>query len=144
MKKIPVWLLLGLGVIFFSACGGSSASSPADAGTDADAADDAAADADADAGGDTPGENAWEPVAFAGEIWEPRAGFAVVVHAGRIWVMGGMVARDGRPAVTDDVWASSDGIAWELIKPADGSAWCPRANFAAFSTGDRIWVMSDN
>ncbi len=133
-QSVFTGLLMILPLFAFLACDASSRHPAPDALGDADAAEDADSDV----------SSAWEAVAPSGEIWEPRAGFATVVHAGRLWVMGGMVLRDGRPAVTDDVWATSDGATWELIKPADGSAWCPRANFAAVSAFGRLWVMGGN
>lgn len=110
---------------------------------DANAEQDAEGDADDIPDGDNINSR-WELVELVGDMWEPRAGFAVVVHAGKLWILGGMVMRNGFPAVTDDVWASSDGVTWELIKPADNSAWHPRANLAAVSMKNRIWVMGGN
>ncbi|MBU1413237.1 hypothetical protein KKC22_17135, partial [Myxococcota bacterium] len=86
----------------------------------------------------------WEEVPPEGERWEPRAGFAALVFDGRLWVMGGMVNRAGTPGVVNDVWATSDGLAWELVKPDDGTGWCARANFAAFVADGKMWVTGGN
>jgi hypothetical protein len=95
------------------ACGNIKNQATTDAGIDVDApidADiiaDANLDADADAG--TEGKN-WEIVEPNGEIWEPRAVLRLWCTPAESGSWCGMVARDGRRHVTDDVWASSDGI----------------------------------
>ena len=108
-----------------------------------DAATDATSDVIADAGGGVTGRR-WEEVAPEGERWEPRAGFGAVVFDGRLWVMGGLVNRGGSPGVVNDVWATSDGLAWEQIKSSDDTGWCARANFSAFVSDDRMWVTGGN
>jgi hypothetical protein len=70
--------------------------------------------------------------------WEPRAYHAAVIHAGRIWVIGGgnYVPRyDAK----NDVWRSSDGVHWERV--TEHAPWAPRIWFSAVAYRDRLWVL---
>ncbi len=70
--------------------------------------------------------------------WSPRAYHAAVVHAGKMWVLGGGNYVPKYHAV-NDVWCSSDGVKWEKV--TDRAAWAPRIWFSAVVYRDRMWVL---
>jgi hypothetical protein len=60
--------------------------------------------------------------------WPARAYHAAVVHAGKIWILGGgnyVPKYESR----NDVWSSSDGVHWE--RATAQAAWSPRIWFSA-------------
>ena len=57
--------------------------------------------------------------------WAPRAGAAVVVKDGYLYLLGGEYAFQGNPPpYFNDVWRTANGTDWELVTPAAG--WSPR------------------
>jgi hypothetical protein len=57
--------------------------------------------------------------------WAPRAGAAVVVKNGYLWLLGGEFGFFGfPPPYFNDVWRTRDGVNWELVTPA--ADWSPR------------------
>src|SRR6185295_9645133 len=98
----------------------------------------------------------WEQ-ATAHAPWRARAYQQVVVHDGKLWVMGGgnYVTRDPSqpasappPKVADkrfgyqafnDVWSSPDGVHWTEATPA--APWRARIWFSAATYRDHMWVM---
>ena len=63
-------------------------------------------------------------------IWRPRAGAAVLVKGGWLYILGG--ERAFLPSFTDpqpyynDVWRTKDGTAWERVTGESGADWSPR------------------
>jgi hypothetical protein len=70
--------------------------------------------------------------------WSPRAYHAAVVHDGKMWVLGGGSYAPKYHAA-NDVWCSSDGVAWERVTAA--APWSPRIWFSAVAYRDRLWVL---
>jgi hypothetical protein len=75
---------------------------------------------------------------IAAAPWSPRAYHAAVVHAGKLWVLGGGNYVPGYEA-RNDVWSSSDGVHWEQETAA--APWHPRIWFSAVAHRNRIWVL---
>jgi len=66
--------------------------------------------------------------------WQDRAGHAVVVHDGDLWLLGGVGDSNYR-----DVWRSSGGENWNLVL---GSApWRWRWNHSVLSFDGKLWVI---
>jgi hypothetical protein len=63
-------------------------------------------------------------------IWRPRAGAALVVKGGWMYIVGGEKAFLPSPAnpapYYNDVWRSKDGAKWERVTGEGGAAWSPR------------------
>jgi hypothetical protein len=70
--------------------------------------------------------------------WSPRAYLGAVVHAGRIWVLGGGNYVPNYQ-VKNDVWSSADGVNWE--RAAEQAPWSPRIWFSAATYRDRMWLL---
>jgi hypothetical protein len=70
-----------------------------------------------------------------------RERFAVVVHRGRLWVMGGITSY-GTPNEIPytDVWSSSDGVDWNLV--TSSAAWAPRIWTSAVAYDDKIFLFN--
>jgi hypothetical protein len=77
-------------------------------------------------------------LATADAGWSPRAYHQAVVHAGKLWVMGGGNYTPKYHAV-NDVWSSEDGVKW--TKVTDKAAWHERLWFSAVVYRDRMWVL---
>lgn len=57
--------------------------------------------------------------------WAPRAGAALVVKDGYLWLLGGEFAFFAfPPPYFNDVWRTRDGMSWELVTESAG--WSPR------------------
>uniref|UniRef100_A0A7C2NXS2 Galactose oxidase n=1 Tax=Schlesneria paludicola TaxID=360056 RepID=A0A7C2NXS2_9PLAN len=70
--------------------------------------------------------------------WSPRAYLGAVVHAGRLWVLGGGNYLPNYQ-VKNDVWSSTDGVHWDLV--AEAAPWSPRIWFFAAAYRERLWVL---
>ena len=70
---------------------------------------------------------------FSGRPFSDRGGYGSAVYDGKMWIFGGM----GATKATNEVWTSSDGIAWEQIERAP---WFPRG--AKYSTvfNGKLWI----
>lgn len=70
--------------------------------------------------------------------WPARAYHQAVVHAGRLWVLGG---GNYVPeyAARNDVWSSEDGVEWRL--ETENAPWHPRLWFSAVSWRGCLWVL---
>ena len=78
----------------------------------------------------------WSEVT-ASAPWPARDHHEVVVHDGKLWLMGGEI-----PASRDyynDVWYSDDGVTWHLA--TDAAPWKGRAGHGVLSFAGKIWVM---
>lgn len=73
----------------------------------------------------------WD-VVTANAPWSPREGFGFTVAGGRMVIVGGTVG--GPQGGVSEVWASSDGQAWEMLKGNDTAAWSPRYATTAVTT----------
>jgi len=67
--------------------------------------------------------------------WSPRSNHCAVVHAGKMWVLGG--SSGGNPL--SDVWCSSDGQTWRQVSAEAG--WRRRRRFGAVVYNGEIWVL---
>jgi hypothetical protein len=63
----------------------------------------------------------------------------VVVHRGRIFVLGGGVQRYHPSKSHRDVWSSADGRNWDLV--CDQAPWLGRQWGSCVSYRDRLWVL---
>ena len=73
-------------------------------------------------------------------VWEPRIGSALVLHAQRLWILGGKVANTSDPSVRrSDVWRSDDGVAWTQVRRS--APWPARAFHCAVAHRGKIWVL---
>jgi hypothetical protein len=70
--------------------------------------------------------------------WSPRAYHQAVVHAGKIWVMGGGNYVPEYSAL-NDVWSSEDGVNWTRV--TETAPWSPRLWFSSVAYRDHIWVL---
>lgn len=68
--------------------------------------------------------------------WEPRHTAGYVVHAGRMWIVGGDPIQGHYQS---DIWSSADGIAWRL--ECEQAPWAPRALHHTAHFAGRIWVL---
>jgi hypothetical protein len=72
--------------------------------------------------------------------WSPRAYHQAVVHAGKMWVLGG---GNYVPAplyhAHNDVWSSDDGIHW--TRETEPAPWAARLWFSSVEYRDRLWVL---
>lgn len=75
--------------------------------------------------------------------WGQRVLFHTVVHAGKIWVMGGQTLppfAPGDETVYNDVWCSEDGAHWERV--LHNAPWAPRGLIGGSAVMDgRIWLI---
>lgn len=70
--------------------------------------------------------------------WSPRAYHQVVVHDGKLWLLGGGNYVPNYEA-RNDVWCSEDGVNWSCVR--DAAPWPPRIWFSALVYRDHIWVL---
>ena len=70
--------------------------------------------------------------------WSPRAFHQVVVHDGRIWVLGGGNYLPNYFSL-NDVWSSADGVEWD--QATRQVPWSPRMWFSSVVYRDQIWVL---
>lgn len=66
----------------------------------------------------------------------PRAGHGMVVHDGRMWVIGGMT--DGWQSL-NDTWSSIDGVNW--VQHSATAPWTPRERHSVLAFDNRLWVL---
>lgn len=81
--------------------------------------------------------------------WSPRDSHGVVVYKDKLWLMGGLngngfvekpeVVRYGEAPHFSDIWASEDGINWNLV--TDKAPWGKRRSIQAVVFQDKIWVI---
>jgi hypothetical protein len=68
---------------------------------------------------------------------EPR----LLVHAGRLWLIGGTDEPPGGPLTyRNDVWSSADGIEW--VRVTASAEWGARRWFNAISHAGMLWVLN--
>lgn len=76
----------------------------------------------------------WKQIAETAP-WKPRSWFSLLVHADRMWLMGGWNSVDGNFA---DVWCSENGRDWMEVRC--DVIWTPRHQPSAYVKDDRIWI----
>jgi hypothetical protein len=67
--------------------------------------------------------------------WLPRWGQEMLVHDGKMWMLGGAIHPDEKYA---DVWSSEDGVTWTQLPDAP---WARRAGHAAVTFDNRMWII---
>jgi hypothetical protein len=72
----------------------------------------------------------------AARDWEGRHTAGYVVHAGRMWIVGGDV---NQRHYQNDVWSSADGKRW--TRATGEVPWAPRALHYTLAFKGRIWVL---
>jgi len=76
--------------------------------------------------------------------WAPRALHYTVVHAGRIWVMGGQTMpgfAGGEEKFYRDVWSTADGVTWRQLRPVE-PYWSARGMIGGSAVHrGRIWIL---
>jgi hypothetical protein len=85
----------------------------------------------------------WTPRSAAGAIAgnNGRGYASLSVHNGNLWYIAGTASPQGNAdAAVNDIWRSSDGIAWTQVVPSD--PWfTPRIRHQAFVLNGRLWVF---
>lgn len=86
----------------------------------------------------------WIRVTPSGTIFSPRDGHSVVVFQNKLWVIGGWdgsIGLGGTETRLNDVWSSSDGVAWTKHDPAGGVIFAPRAGHDVAVFANKLWVI---
>ncbi|HKR34864.1 MAG TPA: hypothetical protein VJT10_08490 [Steroidobacteraceae bacterium] len=89
----------------------------------------------------------WSRVATTGQIFSPRDGHCVVVFQNKLWVIGGWdnsIGAGGTETRMNDVWSSSDGVAWTKHDPAGGVIFAPRVGHEVVVFANKLWVIAGN
>jgi len=68
--------------------------------------------------------------------WEGRHTAGYVVHADRMWIVGGDANQHH---YQNDVWSSADGVHWDLVNAA--VPWAPRVLHYTLAFEGKIWVI---
>ncbi len=74
--------------------------------------------------------------------WVTRQNFGAAVHDNRLWVMGGNGPGAGTAHRLNDVWSSSDGIAW--VQETPPPQWSAREGHATAVFNNRLWILGGN
>ena len=80
-------------------------------------------------------------LARAVPAWKARGGGALVVHNGKLWLLGGTLhpRNEGDQPLLSDIWSTENGVDWtEIVLNAP---WKPRAFHSAISHNGRLWVI---
>lgn len=86
----------------------------------------------------------WIRVTPSGTIFSPRDGHSVVVFQNKLWVIGGWdgsIGLGGTETRLNDVWSSSDGVAWTKHVPASGIIFAPRSGQDVAVFANKLWVI---
>jgi len=80
-------------------------------------------------------------LATAAPAWRPRGGGALVVHNGRLWLLGGTrhPRNEGDQPALGDVWSTENGVDWTEV--AANAPWKPRAFHSVIVHNGRLWVI---
>ncbi|TVR05457.1 MAG: hypothetical protein EA403_02675 [Spirochaetaceae bacterium] len=70
-------------------------------------------------------------------LWSARNEFLTLAHGDSLWVMGG---TGGGDTVLNDIWSSTDGVAWDQITPT-GEIWSPRRGHVGVVFDGKLWVL---
>jgi hypothetical protein len=77
-------------------------------------------------------------------IFPPRDGHSIVVFQNKLWVIGGWegsLLGGGNDVRLNDVWSSSDGVAWTQQIPAGGTIFARRVSHDVAVFQDKLWVI---
>lgn len=69
--------------------------------------------------------------------WMPRIHHSVAVFDNKLWVLAGH--NKPSPDLLNDVWYSTDGVAW---KELPGTPWSPRHAISLFVFRDSLWLVA--
>jgi hypothetical protein len=72
--------------------------------------------------------------------WAPRMWFVPIVHANRLWIIGGFDNR--HRANFDDVWWTLDGLKWQRLETK--TKFSPRHEVTAYVHDNSLWVVAGN
>lgn len=72
--------------------------------------------------------------------WSPRMWFVPIVHAGRLWIVGGFDNRNR--ANLEDVWWTEDGQKWQRLETE--TKFSPRHEVTAYVHDNTLWVVAGN
>ncbi len=78
-------------------------------------------------------------LATSNAAWSGRRGHASLVFDNKMWVIGGAHQNIGEGNSVNDVWASADGVSWDLVQ--NTAAWAARKAFGAVVYRDSLWVL---
>lgn len=80
-------------------------------------------------------------LAIAAPAWRARGGGALVVHTGKLWLLGGTQhpKNEGDQPAFSDVWSTENGVDWTVATLK--APWKPRAFHSAIAHDGRLWVM---
>jgi hypothetical protein len=89
----------------------------------------------------TSGAGATWDLATDAAAFGKRTGETLVVHNGRVYLLGGVLQTSERGNIPHygDVWVSDDGATWTLVTAA--ATWTPRAGSKAISVAGSIWLF---
>ena len=74
--------------------------------------------------------------------WGPRGDFHLVVHADRLWAIGGRRSLNGNPddlVAVNDTWVTADGVTWERL--AWDLDWPFRLYYGVASWDGKLWLI---
>lgn len=72
--------------------------------------------------------------------WAARMWFVPIVHAGRLWIIGGF--DNVNRANFDDVWWTEDGEKWQRLETK--TKFSPRHEVTAYVHDNTLWVVAGN
>ncbi len=78
-------------------------------------------------------------LATSNAAWPGRRGHASLVFDNKMWVMGGINENIFDDDALNDVWSSSDGVAWTQVQGI--AAWSARRVFGSVVYRDSLWVI---
>ncbi len=78
-------------------------------------------------------------LATSNAAWPGRRGHASLVFDNKMWVMGGINENIVDNDALNDVWSSSDGVAWTQVQGI--AAWPARRTFGSVVYRDSLWVI---
>ncbi|MBI4559568.1 MAG: DUF1565 domain-containing protein [Candidatus Hydrogenedentes bacterium] len=71
--------------------------------------------------------------------WTARYFHSSAAFDGKLWILGGAPASGGGTTVLDDIWFSSDGVAWSPISVA--TPWLARGFHYSLVHDGKLWVI---
>ena len=74
-------------------------------------------------------------IATSNAQWPEKSNFAATVYNNKIWVMGGLSAKN-------DTWSSADGITWTQATAT--AQWPGRNRLSAVTFNNKMWVLGGN
>ena len=89
-----------------------------------------------------PVQYSWENVTVAAQF-AGRDGAGALEYADKMWLLGGWNQNGIFPTgpTTNEVWNTSDGGNWTLVKPDTVSGWEPRHMAGWLVFNDKMWIL---